>query len=98
MSQLFFKTCFQDAIREGRKSTTIRRWPASGAPLKAGQPAWAPGVGWLEIDTVEPIDLNALGDGDARADGFDSAPSLRDALLSLYPQHATDGKVWYRVH
>jgi hypothetical protein len=58
---------------------------------------YSPGLGWLAIDAVEPVDLEALGDADARADGFDTAAGLRDVLLALYPRHAADGKRWFRV-
>lgn len=98
MGQLFFKKPLQMAIREGRKRTTIRRWPAGRAAMRAGQRVFAPGLGWLLIETVEPVDLHALGDADARADGFDTADALRQVLLELYPLHAEDGKGWFRVH
>src|SRR5215213_8502269 len=97
MSQLFFKKPFQVAIREGRKHTTIRRWPAARPALRAGQRAFSPGLGWLSIEAVEPVDLDSLGDADAVADGFDTAVALREVLLSLYPGHADDGKDWFRV-
>jgi hypothetical protein len=97
MAQLFFKKPLQDAIREGRKRTTIRRWQAGKPGVRSGQRVFAPGLGWLTIDGVEPVDLDGLDDADARADGFDTAAGLRDVLLSLYPRHAADGKRWFRV-
>ena len=97
MGQLFFKKPLQVAIREGRKCTTIRRWPAARPALRAGQRVFSPGLGWLSIEGVEPVDLDALGDADAVADGFDTAVALREVLLSLYPGHADDGKDWFRV-
>jgi hypothetical protein len=54
-------------------------------------------VGWLAIEAVEPIELNALRDADALADGFASLRELRRVLLELYPEHAQDGKRWFRV-
>lgn len=97
MGQLFFKKALQVAIREGRKRTTIRRWPADLPAVRAGQRVFSPGLGWLSIETVEPVDLEALRDDDARSDGFDTAVALRQVLLSLYPLHAGDGKRWFRV-
>ena len=97
MAQLFFKKPLQDAIREGRKRTTIRRWPAGKPGVLAGQRVYAPGLGWLTIERVERVDLESLGDADARADGFDTAAGLRKVLLALYPRHAADGKRWFRV-
>ena len=97
MSQLFFKKPLQVAIREGRKRTTIRRWPAARPGLRAGQRVFSPGLGWLNIDAVEPVDIESLGDDDARADGFDTSAGLRQVLLELYPDQAADGKAWFRV-
>lgn len=93
--QLFFKKPLQIAIREGRKRTTIRRW--KDARLRPGDRSYAPGVGWLAIDAVEPVDLDRLADADARADGFDTLRALKQALLALYPDQATDGMHWFRV-
>jgi hypothetical protein len=97
MGQLFFKKPLQLAIREGRKRTTIRRWPAHRPGLRAGQREFSPGLGWLSIESVEPVALDSLGVADARADGFDTAAALKKVLLSLYPLHADDGKDWFRV-
>ena len=97
MGQLFFKKPLQEAIRDGRKRTTIRRWRAAAPGVRVGQRVFSPGLGWLTIDAVEPVELELLADADARADGFDTAAGLRDVLLSLYPQHAGDGKRWFRV-
>ena len=95
MGQLFFKKPLQTAIREGRKRTTIRRWDRPR--LRAGQEAFAPGLGWLAIDRVEAIELERLADADARADGFDSLDDLTVVLHQMYPDHASDGKRWFRV-
>ena len=95
MGQLFFKKPLQVAIREGRKRTTLRRWDRPR--VRVGQEAFAPGVGWLAIERVEPVELDALGDDDALADGFGSLGELRHALAELYPDAAGDGKRWFRV-
>jgi hypothetical protein len=95
MPQLFFKRHLQEAIRSGAKRTTIRRW--ARPMMQAGQRAYAPGLGWLAIESVEPLELDRLSDDDARADGVPSAVELRDLLYSLYPDHAEDGKSWFRV-
>ena len=68
MSQLFFKGPLQAAIRAGTKTTTIRRW--SKPLLAAGQRAYAPGVGWLEITEVQELLLERLTKEEAKADGF----------------------------
>lgn len=95
MGQLFFKKALQVAIRDGRKRTTIRRWDRPR--LRVGQEAFAPGLGWLAIERVDPIELDTLADADAHADGFDSLGDLRLLLLALYPDHASDGKRWFRI-
>ena len=95
MGQLFFKKPLQDAIREGRKRTTIRRW--AKPLLRAGGEAYAPGVGWLAIESVEPVELEHLSDADARADGFETRTGLVATLDALYPDQAGDGKRWFIV-
>ena len=95
MGQLLFKKCFWDAIRAGTKRTTLRRWDRPRA--KAGDRAFAPGVGWLRVTAVDVIELDDLGEADAIADGFESRVAMREALDAIYPDHATDGKQWYRV-
>ncbi|MDB5332379.1 MAG: hypothetical protein JWP03_3530 [Phycisphaerales bacterium] len=95
MSQLFFKKHLQDAIRAGRKQTTIRRW--ARPQLCAGKRVYALGLGWLNVEGVEPVELDRLSDIDAQADGFDTIAALRAALFELFPDHATDGKQWFRV-
>jgi hypothetical protein len=97
MGQLFFKKPLQLALRAGRKRTTIRRWPSERPALRAGQRVFSPGLGWLLIDAVEAVDLAALADDDARADGFETVARLRQVLASVYPHHRADGKHWFRV-
>lgn len=58
---------------------------------------FAPGLGQLLIETVGPVDLHALVDDDARADGFDTADALRQVLRELHPLHAEDGRGGFRV-
>lgn len=95
MSQLFFKKRYQDAIRSGQKHTTIRRW--NRPMVRPESKAYSPGLGWLAIDSVDAIELESLGDEDARSDGFQTADEMRALLRTLYPQHASDGKRWFRV-
>ena len=95
MSQLFFKKRYQEAIRSGHKHTTIRRW--NRPMVRPGSRAYSPGLGWLAIESVDAIELEKLGEEDARADGFKTAGEMRQLLCALYPQHASDGKQWFRV-
>lgn len=93
--QLWFKKPLLDAIRAGKKRTTIRRW--NRAFLKAGDQSYAPGFGFLSIEAVDRVELEQLTDADAKADGFADATALRDALFALFPDYAIDGKQWFRV-
>ena len=96
MGQLLFKKVFWDAIRAGRKRTTVRRWDRPR--VSAGSRAYAPGLGWLSVERVDEIaDLRRLSEADAVADGFETVKDMIEALVSLYPDHASDGKRWFRV-
>ena len=95
MGQLLFRKVFWEAIARGSKRTTVRRW--NRARLKAGQRAFAPGVGWLDIETVDAVDLASFTDADARADGFESLKEMFAALHEMYPDKARDGKQWFRI-
>lgn len=65
--------------------------------LKAGQRAFAPGVGWLKIEAVDAVELGALNDDDARVDGFESLHEMLEALREMYPAQDDDGKRWFRI-
>ena len=82
-------------ILSGEKRTTIRRWNAPR--VKAQSRCWAPGLGWLFVESVEQIDLKKLTLADAQADGFASVVSMRKTLFEFYPDHETDGRSWFRV-
>lgn len=95
MPQLFFKRDLQQAIREGRKVTTIRRWDR---PLLAvGQQAFSPGLGWLLVEAVEVVELESLSDDHARADGFETKVLLVQALREFYPYCHQDQKQWFLI-
>jgi len=79
---LLFKKKFLDAIRNGKKTQTVRIWPKRR--LKVGQREFVPGLGKVEIvgfDAVRPTDLT---DADARADGFESREALLVELRQIY--------------
>lgn len=83
---LFFKGVFADAIRSGRKTTTLRRWER--ARCSAGQTVFAPGVGYLRVTAVDTVALDALTEPDAHADGFATLAELRATLCEIYPELA----------
>lgn len=65
--------------------------------VQAGRRAFSPGLGWLTIDAVDVVELHAMNDRDALADGFATVADMIDLLKQLYPAHATDDKMWFRV-
>lgn len=94
---LLFKKEFFEAIRAGRKVTTVRRW--ARPRVTGGGRAFCPGLGWLAIETVEPITLDQLDDGDAVADGFADRAALLAALTAIYPADdpSEASRAWFRV-
>jgi len=90
-------TVLQEAAagRDSRGRQADHDPPGDRPRLPAGQDAFAHGVGWLAIERVDVLELSSLGDADARADGFASLREPRRVLR--YPDHANDGKRWFRV-
>lgn len=83
---LLFKKRFLEAIRAGQKTQTIRLWPYRR--MKAGQRSYIPGVGYIEVSTVEEVQLDELTDADAVPDGFASAADLREEIARIYRDSA----------
>ena len=79
---LLFKEKFLKKIRSGEKSQTIRLWDRRR--MRAGQRSYIPGIGYVLITSVKPIELDDLNDNIARLDGFHSADELRAELHALY--------------
>ena len=80
---LLFKKKFLEQIRSGEKTQTIRLW--KHRRMKSGQRSYVPGVGYISIDSVEPVELSRLTDEDALPDGFPTADLLRKEIRSMYP-------------
>jgi hypothetical protein len=95
MPQLLFKRKFFDAIRGGRKTTTLRRWKSTA--LHRGVRATTRGLGVLKILDCSRVELEDLKQSDARADGFESLQALHEVLRWIYPDHQNDGRQWYKV-
>jgi hypothetical protein len=92
---LLFKKKFLQAIRSGEKTQTIRLWKYRR--MRAGQRSYIPGVGYIRITLVQEVELDRLGDADARPDGFESADLLRAEIARLYPQQLAEGHRAYRI-
>ncbi|NQU24063.1 MAG: ASCH domain-containing protein [Candidatus Nealsonbacteria bacterium] len=90
-----FKKKFLSAIRSGEKTQTIRLWKYRR--MRAGQRSYIPGIGYIRIEAVDEVQLDALTDEDARPDGFKTADLLREEIARLYPQQLADGHQAYRV-
>jgi hypothetical protein len=95
LPMLLFKKKFLDAIRRGEKTQTIRLWDRRR--MKSGQRSYIPGVGYIHVERVEPIEIAALTDADALPDGFASAELLRRELAELYARELAAGHRAYRV-
>jgi hypothetical protein len=92
---LLFKKKFLPAIRSGEKTQTIRLW--SVRRMKADQRSYIPGAGYIRVESVEPVDLSALTDEDARPDGFATVDELRHELATLYADPLAAGHRAYRI-
>jgi len=92
---LLMKKTYFDAIRTGRKTTTLRYWPRP--MVRAGAEHRVPGLGRVRILAVEPVARAKLRLVDARADGFPSLAALRAALARLYPPGRRIGRTLYLV-
>jgi hypothetical protein len=95
LGMLLFKKKFLAAIRAGTKTQTIRLWKYRR--MRPGQRSYIPGAGYIRIVAVEQVALDALGEGDARLDGFETAAALRAEIAALYPRQLADGHRAYRV-
>ena len=92
MGLLLFKKVFAEPIREGLKTTTLRRWDRPRC--RAGQRVFAPGVGYLQVLDVKQVKLKDLVRDDARADGFASLAALRRALREMYDARQRGRPLW----
>ncbi len=92
---LLFKKKFLDAIRTGEKTQTIRLWKYRR--MRAGQRSYIPGIGAIRILAIEPVEVDALTDDDARPDGFPDAQSLKAELQVLYGDKLAAGCQAFRV-
>jgi len=87
---LLMKREFFDAIRSGRKTTTLRYW--RWAMVKSGTVHSVRGLGQVRVDDVKTVDVSSLTKADARADGFANLADLRRALDMIYPPDKRDGR------
>ena len=92
---LLFKKKFLEQIRRGEKTQTIRLWDRRR--MKSGQRSYVPGIGYIAIVSVEPVELSGLTDDDAAFDGFSSAEVLREEIYTLYTDEIREKCTPFRV-
>jgi hypothetical protein len=92
---LLFKKKFLAAIRRGEKTQTVRLWPYRR--MRVGQRSYIPGVGYIGVQAVDEVTLDALTDDDARLDGFATADALRTEIAALYDEKAAAEQRVFRV-
>lgn len=92
---LLFKKKFLPAIRSGEKTQTIRLWKVRH--MRSGQRSYIPGVGYIRIKLVEPVEIDSLTDADALPDGFPTAAELQHELRTIYGDKLAQGHKAYRI-
>ena len=92
---LLFKKKFLEQIKRGEKTQTIRFWEYRR--MKPGQRSYIPGIGYIAIVSVEPVELSLLTDEDAMLDGFSSADLLRKEIRALYTTSVRKKKTPFKV-
>jgi hypothetical protein len=92
---LLFKKKFLPAIRSGEKTQTIRLWKFRH--MRTGQRSYIPGVGYIRITNVEPVEIEALTDADAIPDGFPTAVALQNELRNIYGEKLAQGHKAFRI-
>ena len=93
---LLMKKTFFDAIRAGKKTTTLRFWLRR--QVRPDSEHLIPGLGRVQIGKVTSVRQSDLTDADAVADGFESSADLKKALAKLYPLSRRKGRKLYHVH
>jgi hypothetical protein len=92
---LLFQKQFIAGIRSGSKSQTIRIWPHR--KMRVGQRSYIPGVGYITVTAVDPVELADLTEDDARLDGFESVAALLAEIARLYPAGLEQGRQAFRI-
>jgi hypothetical protein len=92
---LLFKKKFLEAIRSGEKTQTIRLWKFRH--MRSGQRSYIPGIGYIRVTSVEPVNIDALTDADAIPDGFPTATALQHELRTIYGDKLAQGHQAFRI-
>ena len=92
---LLFKKKFLPAIRSGEKTQTIRLWKFRH--MRSGQRSYIPGIGYIRINSVDPVEIDSLTDADAVPDGFSTAAALQHELRTIYGEKLSAGYQAFRI-
>ena len=92
---LLMKKAFFEAIRTGRKTTTLRYW--KHRRVRPGSVHTVPGLGAVRIEDVQIFDLKSLTSADAATEGLASVRELRRVLRQIYPARSRRGCCLYRI-
>ena len=92
MPTIRFLKQFEEAVRSGQKTSTVRRGKSH---LKEGWVELAFGDSRLLacITEIRESTFGQLSDEDARKDGFGDVKQLHEALLRIYPDIKSDDTV-----
>ena len=92
---LLMKKEFFEAIRSGRKTTTLRYW--RWLHVRVGSVHNVRGLGRVRIDAAGEVDPDELTDADAQADGLEDLASLTEALKTIYPPDKRNGRKLFQL-
>lgn len=65
--------------------------------MRTGQRSYIPGAGYIQVESVEKIELEQLTDDDAVPDGFATAGELRAEIAALYRESPHQTYDAYRI-
>ncbi len=65
--------------------------------MRAGQRSYIPGAGYIEVLSVEAVELEQLTDADAWPDGFATAAELHAEIARLYSEPSHRAYQAYRI-
>ncbi len=93
---LLMKKIFFDAIKQGRKTTTLRFWRYQR--VKPGSIHTIVGLGRVKIVDVVCLSYDSLTERDAKDDGFATLAELKKALADMYPPEKQKERKLFKIH
>jgi len=65
--------------------------------MRSGQRSYIPGIGYIRVTSVKPVDIDSLTDADAIPDGFPTAAALQHELNTNYGDKLAQGHKACRI-